>query len=371
MRLWHTTDLARVALWVALAVPLQAQEFTLQDFERAIATLCERSTPALVRVKAVLPDDAGGLEPNQPGVKMRVGTGFFVDPKGEIFTAANVVAGAQKVFVEWQNQRFDARLVGVDRDRSNLAMLSLTGLPPTVKFPALALCTTGYPKVGSFVTMLGFPGDLPPSPSVGVVGGMAMYRYTPVMLTRVNVSPGEIGAPFLNTRGEVVAMLYGSSAQMPNVALALPASAAQRVAADLRQFGEPRYGSFGIGVSQVVVQTNTNATLQPAIRVDQVVPGTVAAQAGVKPGDLLLAINQKPVRVLADLTEAMFYMRVGEQVQMQVLRSNQVNQVSFGVATRKPAVASGSPRSDASAGESGPRPVQIVPASATGVLDKR
>jgi len=356
---------------VAHAVPLQAQEFTLQDFERSIAVLCERSTPALVRVKAVLPDDTGGLEPSQPGVKMRVGTGFFVDPKGEIFTAANVVVGAQKVFVEWQNQRFEARLVGMDRDRSNLALLSLTGLPPTVKFPALKLNTTGYPKVGSFVTMLGFPGDLPPLPTVGVVGSVEMYRYTPVILTRVNASPGEIGAPFLNTRGEVVGMLYGSSAPMPSLALALPASAAQRVAADLRQFGEPRYGSFGIGVSQVVVRAGTNAALQPAIRVDQVVPGTVAAQAGVQPGDLLLAVNQKPVRVLADLTEAMFYMRIGEQVQMQVLRSNQVNQVSFGVATRKPAVASSGPRSDASSSQPGPPPVQIVPAAATGVLDKR
>jgi serine protease Do len=302
---------------------------------------------------------------------MRVGTGFFVDPKGEIFTAANVVAGAQKVFVEWQNQRLEARLVGVDRDRSNLAMLSVVGQPPTMKFPALTLCAAGYPKVGSFVTMIGFPGDLPPSPSVGVVGGMGMYRYTPVMLTRVNVSPGEIGAPLLNTRGQVVGMLYGSSAQMPNVALALPTAAAQRVAADLRQFGEPRYGSFGMGVSQVVVQAGSNAVVQPALRIDQVVPGTVAAQAGVQPGDLLLAVNQKPVRVLEDLTEAMFYMRVGDQVQMQVLRSNQVNQVSFGVATRKPAVVPSGPRSEAPAGRSEPPPIQVVPAAATGIPDNR
>jgi serine protease Do len=211
--------------------------------------------------------------------------------------------------------------------------------------------------------MLGFPGDLPASPSVGFVGSMAMYRNTPLMMTRVNTNPGESGAPFLNARGQVAGVLFGASSQLPSMAFALPTRAAIRVAADLRQFGEARYGSLGINVRQVQVMTATNAPPQPAVQIEQVFPGTVAEQAGARPGDLLLSVNQKPIRVLPDVTEAMFYLRIGEQTQLQVLRANQATQMVMNVMSRpapQPAAASSSLQTDPSAP---PAPVVVVPAS--------
>ncbi|MBI5686103.1 MAG: serine protease [Verrucomicrobia bacterium] len=334
---------------------------SVQTFERAVVAVCNRSIAAVVRVKAILPDEAGGVEADPRALRLRAGSGFFVDPKGEILTAASVVAGAHKIFIEWQNQRFEAKLVGVDRERSNLALLRVTGLPPQVQFPALPLDEKVSADPGSLVIMLGFAGDLPASPSVGFVGSMAMFRNTPLMMTRVNTNPGESGAPFLNARGQVAGVLFGASTQLPSMAFALPTRAAMRVAADLRQFGEARYGSLGLNVRQVQVLAATNAPPQPAIQIETVFPGTSAEQAGARPGDLLLSINQKPTRLLHDVAEAMFYLRVGDQPQIQLLRSNQTTQAVMSVMPRPaPSAASSSLQTDPSAPSA---PVVVVPAS--------
>jgi serine protease Do len=343
--------------------PARAQDLSVATFEHAVVAVCNRNIASVVRVKAILPEEGGGMEADPRALRLRAGSGFFVDPKGEILTAASVVAGAHKIFIEWQNQRFEAKLVGADRERSNLALLQVTGLPAQVRFPALPLDEKVSTDPGSLVIMLGFPGDLPASPSVGFVGSMAMYRNTPLMMTRVNTNPGESGAPFLNARGQVAGVLFGASSQLPSMAFALPTRAAIRVAADLRQFGEPRYGSLGINVRQVQVMTATNAPPQPAVQIEQVFPGTVAEQAGARPGDLLLSVNQKPIRVLPDVTEAMFYLRIGEQTQLQVLRANQATQMVMSVMSRpapQPAAASSSLQNDPSAP---PAPVVVVPAS--------
>ena len=356
------TRTASALLMLSALTPSRAQDLSVETFERAVVAVCNRSIASVVRVKAILPEESGGVESDPRALRLRAGTGFFVDPKGEVLTAASVVAGASRIFIEWQSQRFEAKLVGADRERSNMALLQVVGVPAQVRFPALPLDEKVSTDAGSLVIMLGFAGDLPVSPSVGFVGSMAMYRNTPLMMTRVNTNPGESGAPLLNARGQVAGVLFGSSSQLPSMAFALPARAAKRVTADLRQFGEARYGSLGVNVRQVQVLTSTNAPPQPAIQIEQVLPGTVAEKAGAQPGDLLLSVNQRPIRVLPDLTEAMFYLRVGEQTQIQVLRSNQLRQIDMSVMPRpaQPAPAPAS-QSDPSAP---PAPVVVVtPAS--------
>lgn len=356
------TKTASALLALTALMPAHAQDLSVEAFERAVVAVCNRSIPCVVRVKAVLPEETGGVEADPRAMRLRAGSGFFVDPKGEILTAASVVAGANKVFIEWQNQRFEAKVVGADRDRSNLALLQVAGLPSHVRFPALPLDEKVSPEAGSLVIMLGFAGDLPASPSVGFVGSMAMYRNTPLMMTRVNTNPGESGAPFLNAHGQVAGVLFGSSSQLPSMAFALPTRAAKRVAADLREFGEARYGSLGLTVRQVQVLAATNAPPQPAIQIVQVQGGGGTGKNGAQAGDLLLSINQKPVRVLTDLAEAMFYLRVGEQSQIQVLRSNQLQQVNMSVMSRPAPPPASAPvsQTDPSAP---PSPVIAVPAS--------
>ncbi len=345
---------------LSVASPMRAQDLSVETFERAVVTVCNRSIASVVRVKAILPDETGGMGADPSAMRLRAGSGFFVDPKGEILTAASVVAGAHRIFVEWINQRFEAKLVGIDRERSNLALLQVTGLPAQVRFPALPLNPTVSTDPGSLLIMLGFAGDLPASPSVGFVGSMAMYRNTPLMMTRVNTNPGESGAPFLNARGQVAGVLFGASSQLPSMAFALPTRAALRVAADLRQFGEARYGSLGLNLRQVQVVSSTNAPPQPAIQIETVQPGTAAEQSGARAGDLLLSINKKPTRLLHDVAETMFYLRVGEQTQIQLLRDNQLTQMVVNVMSRPAPSAITHSQADPSTPSA---PVVVAPAS--------
>ena len=285
------TRTASALLMLSALTPMRAQDLSVETFERAVVAVCNRSIASVVRVKAILPEESGGVESDPRALRLRAGTGFFVDPKGEVLTAASVVAGASRIFIEWQSQRFEAKLIGADRERSNMALLQVVGVPAQVRFPALPLDEKVSADAGSLVIMLGFAGDLPVSPSVGFVGSMAMYRNTPLMMTRVNTNPGESGAPLLNARGQVAGVLFGSSSQLPSMAFALPARAAKRVAADLRQFGEARYGSLGVNVRQVQVLTSTNSPPQPAIQIEQVLPGTVAEKAGAQPGDRVITVG--------------------------------------------------------------------------------
>jgi serine protease Do len=224
--------------------------------------------------------------------------------------------------------------------------------------------------------MMGLPYDMPPSPSVGFVGGSTMLRFTPLLMTRLNINPGESGAPFLNARGEVVGLLFGGSTQQPNVAYALPSKAIRRVAADFRQFGEARYGWLGMDVRQVAIVTATNVPPQPAVRVELITDGTPAKAAGLRAGDLLLGINQQPVRTLPQVAEALFYLRAGEQASIQVLRSNQTAQVAFNVGQRPAQPGGNASRNDNSAApaavpaEMATPIIHVQPASATGFLDK-
>ena len=370
MKLRSISKLA-AALVLAGAGLATADDATLGSLEQTVIRLCEQTRTAVVRVKAVVTDDAATAETGQHATRMMAGTGFFTDAAGEIFTAASVVAGAQQIIVEWQGQQLPAKLVGADRERSNLAVLRIAGAPPQLKFPALAFGDSAELRVGSLVVMIGFPFEMPPSPSVGFVGGAAMYHSTPLLMTRLSISPGESGAPFLNSKGQVVGVLYGGTAQQPNVSYALPARAALRVAADLRQFGEPRYGSLGMSVQQVQVVTQTNAPPQPAIRILQVADNTPAAKAGVQPGDLLLSINKRPMQVLTDVAEAMFYLRVGEQAGVQVLHSNQIAQVEIMVmpriSTAAPAAIGAKPQSFTAPADPSTPVIHVQPAAATGI----
>ena len=171
-----------------------------------------------------------------------------------------------------------ARQVLADR-RSGLAILKVDNVPT----PALPIGHSKELEVATPVLTVGFPLDLPQTPSFGMIAGFDrkyLGRYFSTTHVRVNLTTqrGEAGAPLLNFKGEVVGILV-SSVDSGAACYALPIDAAEKIRSDYVRFGEARHGWIGINVARAP-RPEEGSTAE----FTEIMPGTPAAESGAKAG---------------------------------------------------------------------------------------
>ena len=260
-----------------------------------------RSAKAVVKIRAV--DKHGKL----------AGTGFFIDPAGTLYTAFSVGADADDFTVEFEGKEIPARQVMADR-RSGVAILKVD-----LATPALPLGRSENLEVATPVLTVGFPLDLPQTPSFGMIAGFDrkfLGRYFSTTHLRINLPTqrGEAGAPLLNFKGEVVGILV-SSVDNGSACYALPIDAAEKIRSDFVRFGEARHGWIGINVAEAATEVEGSRA-----QFTDIMPGTPAADSGAKPGDILLSVGRTPVRQPEDVIDASFFITAGDTVPITVLR---------------------------------------------------
>nr|MBA3651561.1 serine protease [Chthoniobacterales bacterium] len=236
-----TSPRGRIARFVSLialvSLPLlQAQEDTAGAISREVKAIFERCGNAVVKIHAV--DEHSELS----------GTGFFVDPTGTIYTSYSVGGEANNFTVQFEGKEYHATQLMADL-RSGIALLKIDAATPFLpigKSAGLGLATP--------VVAIGYPLDLPVSPSFGMIAGFDrkyLGRYFSTTHLRVNVPTqrGEAGAPLLNFKGEVVGILV-SSVDSGSACYALPIDAAEKIRRDYVRFGNARHGWIGIDVQE-------------------------------------------------------------------------------------------------------------------------
>ncbi len=306
-----------------VASSLHAQERSAAFISREVKDVFERSARAVVKIRAV--DEHGTLS----------GTGFFIDPTGTIYTAYSVGADADDFTVELDGKEVPARQVMADR-RSGIALLKVE--MPT---PALPIGRSSDLEVTTPVLTVGFPLDLPKSPSYGMIAGFDrkfLGRYFSTTHLRVNLPTqrGEAGAPLLNFKGEVVGILV-SSVDNGAACYALPIDAAEKIRSDFVRFGEPRHGWVGINVAAAPAPLEGSRAA-----FTDIMPGTPAAESGAKPGDILLEVGKTKVHEPEDVIDASFFITAGDPVPITVLRGDErltfSVEAGFHPATQRPPV---------------------------------
>ncbi|SDU02065.1 serine protease, S1-C subfamily, contains C-terminal PDZ domain [Verrucomicrobium sp. GAS474] len=254
-----------------------------------------------------------------------IGSGFFIDNKGTLVTAASIIGFSPAVSVEVGGLRLPAKILGLD-PRSGVAVLQVfDGITPFLTFGKEEDVHTATPIVA-----IGFPLNLPSAPSFGMVTGfdtqyLGRFFSCTHLRTSLPISPGQIGGPVLDGRGGVVGMLI-MAADERKFAYALPASAIQKIVTDIAVHGRVEYGWIGVGVDP---RSDSND-----VKITQLFESTPASTSGLQPGDTVVRIGPREIAKASDVIDASFYSEVGDDLAVVVNRKGKLLTYKFTVGER-------------------------------------
>jgi serine protease Do len=294
----------------------------LDAYSRAVVGVAERLAPSVASLRVTTRPGRGG----RPGVG--AGSAIALTPDGFMLTSAHVVTGSDKggtaSFVDGRTLTF--RVVGADR-LSDLAVLRTDGgdLAPAPLGDAEVL------RVGQLVVAIGNPNGFAGSVTAGVVS--ALGRALPVrsgrshrlienvIQTDAALNPGNSGGALCDGRGQVIGV--NTAVAGVGLGLAVPINlATRRIVGALMSEGRVRRAYIGIAGGSRPPTPRDRARLgrDSAVEVTEVVAGTPAHHAGVRPGDLVVELDGRPVETVDDLQRMMTPEVIGATLALGILR---------------------------------------------------
>ncbi|WP_113064560.1 DegQ family serine endoprotease [Oleiagrimonas sp. MCCC 1A03011] len=288
-----------------------------------------------------------GSPPPRERVEQSLGSGVIVNAaKGYVLTNNHVIAGADDITVTLKDGRdFKAKLVGADPD-TDIAVLKI----PAQNLDELPLADSGKTQVGDFVVAVGDPFGLGQTVTSGIVSALGRSglgdTYQNFIQTDASINPGNSGGPLVNLNGQLIginSMIYSPSGASAGIGFAIPANLAHEVMQQLLKYGKVRRGSLGLSVQAINDRMARALHLKRAqgVAVTRVQTGSPADKAGVQAGDVLTAINGKPVRGPRDLDNSEGLLPVGSQVDLTLLRDGRTVHVTSRIEPEQVAHADG------------------------------
>ena len=254
-----------------------------------------------------------------------LGSGFIISADGYVLTNNHVVADADEIIVRLSDRsELVAKLVGAD-PRTDVALLKVEGKDlPTVK-----LGSSEGIKVGEWVLAIGSPFGFDHSATSGIISAkgrsLPNENYVPFIQTDVAINPGNSGGPLFNLDGEVIgsnSQIFTRSGGFMGLSFAIPIDVAMDVADQLKASGKVSRGWLGVVIQEVNKGLAESFGLEkPAgALIAQVLVDGPAAKGGVRVGDVILQVNDRPVILASDLPHLVGVIKPGDKAQFQVLR---------------------------------------------------
>lgn len=292
----------------------------LDAYSRAVVQAVETVGPSVVRVH---PPGEDGRE--------SVGSGVVIGADGLILTNSHVVRGAQQMTIATQDgRRLEARLVGDDPD-SDLALIRTTGSPG---LPAARLGDSKKLRRGQLVIAIGAPLGFDATVTTGVVSALGRALrgergrlIEDLIQTDAALNPGNSGGPLVNANAEVVGINTAVIVGAQGLCFAIAANTARFVVEELTAHGRVRRGWIGAVAQRTALRQPfvkaLNLSQITAAWVAAVEPGGPADRAGLKPGDLILAIEGRKVLGLDDLHRILDHTSIGRALAVDAVRGEQ------------------------------------------------
>jgi S1-C subfamily serine protease len=311
----------------------------------------------VVTIRSVFGGAAGGAE----------GSGFVLDPNGEIVTNAHVVTEessegrtpAKEVFVEFSNRNvLEAQIVGFD-PFADVALLEID--PSGLDLHPLQLGDDSKLVVGQPVAAIGSPFGEQQSLSVGVVSAtdrsvesLTKFQIEGAIQTDASINPGNSGGPLLDAAARVLGIneqIETNSGSNSGVGFAVPVSAIKRSIAQLEANGEAEYAYIGVSTQTVYPQLADKLGLDTdhGSLLSEVVPDSPADKAGLEGGDkrltfqaipyetggdVIVAVDGHPVVAPNDLLHYIAIHRPGQTIQLEILRDGERKQINVTLGKR-------------------------------------
>jgi Do/DeqQ family serine protease len=256
------------------------------------------------------------------------GSGVIFDAKaGYIVTNAHVVENASEITVTLQDGRdLKAEVVGSD-EPSDVAVLKVKSDSTLVQ---IGLGDSAKVEVGDFVLAIGNPFGLQHTVTSGIISGLSRSGINPdgyedFIQTDASINPGNSGGALVNLRGELIGIntaILSRSGGNIGIGFAIPVNMAHSVMDQLIKYGSVKRGQLGVSMYTVTPDIAHSLGLPNALGalVSQVVDGSPAEKAGIHTGDVITSVNGQPVKSNSELRNSIGLMRVGDKVEIGLLR---------------------------------------------------
>ncbi len=310
----------------------------LENLDNELTDLVEKAQPYLVTVEAR----------NNDLDEVFIGSGVLVEKAGYVLTTTSVVENGNSIRVCFEGERsYKADIVGEDF-HTGLALLKIDEIHKDV--PTFA--DTGSLKDGSWIIVIGNSYEMSSAVNLGVYSGTTDDGF---LQLSVQAGPGSSGSAILNTRGELIGILVAQATEtvslmMPDKAklshasgvspksspsnlamglelpasgtsLAVPSSKITEVIDQLKRYGVVRHGYLGIRQGPLDPETNERLGLKTAALVVAVIEKSPAEKAGLKPGDVLVSVNDKTIGSPGHLSDLIRTHRPGDEIKLGVIRN--------------------------------------------------
>ena len=320
----------------------------------SLAPMLERVVPAVVNISTVthieaadhplmrdpffrrffdLPPRGAQREENS------LGSGIIVDAeRGLVLTNQHVIAKATEIRVTLHDGRtLIAELVGADPE-TDIAVLRI----PAEGLSALPIADSDGLRVGDFVVAIGNPFGLSQTVTSGIVSGLGrsglgIEGYESFSQTDASINPGNSGGPLVNLRGELVGVntaILAPGGGNIGIGFAIPMNMARAIMEQLVEYGAVRRGLFGVTIQDLTpdLAGALGISGRDGAVVNGVEPNSAADAAGLREGDLILAINGATVRGAEDVRTRFGMLRVGAKVELEVLRNGKTRRLTGAIA---------------------------------------
>jgi S1-C subfamily serine protease len=347
--------------------PLTGARTTASDGGLTARDIYKRDAPGVVFIRAQVVQRSSspfdfGMPSEQRGEA--TGSGFVIDRNGTIITNAHVIDGATKVTVQFANDKtVGARIVGRDVS-TDLAVLSVD--PSGLDLHPLALGDSGTIQVGDPTIAIGNPFGLERTLTTGVVSAIQRRIQAPngftidgVIQTDAAINPGNSGGPLLDAAGRVIGInsqieTGGSGNGNIGIGFAVPINTAKRIIPQLQKSGKVDRGYLGITSRSVDASLRAlNLPVTEGALVEDVAPGSPAAKAGIRGGnidaqldgqtlklggDIITSVDGHRIRTNDDLTRVISSKKKGDEVQLTVMRQGKEKQIKVTLGERPPSL---------------------------------
>jgi Do/DeqQ family serine protease len=268
------------------------------------------------------------------------GSGVIFDAKaGYIVTNAHVVENASEITVTLQDGRdLKAEVVGSD-EPSDVAVLKVKSDGSLVQ---IGLGDSAKVEVGDFVLAIGNPFGLQHTVTSGIISGLSRSGINPdgyedFIQTDASINPGNSGGALVNLRGELIGIntaILSRSGGNIGIGFAIPVNMAHSVMDQLIKYGSVKRGQLGVSMYTVTPDIAHSLGLANAVGalVSQVIDGSPAEKAGIHTGDVITSVNGLPVKSNSELRNSIGLMRVGDKVEIGLLRDGKPLKVTAVIA---------------------------------------